>query len=187
VLADEIEKIKRRELIAALDDGERRVAETLGDLVVAPELAPGDPQLLAAWMAFCRDKSVRHAPARPWCVAAYLLERHHSGVVGQHIVSELEAISRLHDKFKLANPVATAIVSDALAQITDDQAPRSWTKDEQRSFWTLPPMAKSAIARRERERDAYLRRFQNEMVELRKLKPDTAEPVEQKEKEPTNG
>jgi hypothetical protein len=42
-------------------------------------------------------------------------------------------------------------------------------------------MVKSAIARRVRERETYLRRLQNEVAELRKLKPD-GESVEQKEK-----
>jgi hypothetical protein len=182
VLADEIEKIKQPELIAALDAGERRVAESLGGLIVAPELAPGDQQLLAPFVDWCARNSCRRCAAKPATVAAFVIHQRDSGVPPDHVVGTLAAIERLHDARRLANPVRTAIVSAVLSdeRIIYDR-PRSWRKEEMRDWSSLPPMIKAAITRRERERENYLRNLQNELAELRKLKPDTAKPVEQKE------
>jgi hypothetical protein len=179
MLADEIEKAKQRELVAALDAGERRVAESLGDLIAAPELAPGDTELLKPWLAFCKDRSIRYVPAKPWCVAAYLLDRHRGGLVEQQILAELSAIACLHDKFGLANPVVTAPVNVALGRITQVPTPYSWTKDEKRGFHTLPIVVRIAIGRRENERDKTLRNMQREVAELRKkqTKPEAAVPA----------
>lgn len=47
MLAEQIQKAKERELIAALDRGEALIAETLADLCTAPDPAPGDVELLA--------------------------------------------------------------------------------------------------------------------------------------------
>jgi hypothetical protein len=179
MLADEIEKAKQRELIAALDAGERTVAEALGDLIAAPELAPGDQELLAPWLTWCRDKSVRHAPAKPWCCAAYAIDRAKHGIDGQQIVSELRAISRLHFKFGLADPCSGPVIDRALQNIIPERPPRSWRKEEWSGWWSLPATTKAAIDRRERERETKLRQLQNEVAELKKklVQTDAAVPA----------
>lgn len=203
MLVAEIERQRQRDLIAALDAGERLVAESLGDLLTLtpPELDPGDQQLLQPWLTWCRDKSVRHAPAKPWSVAAYVLDRYRGNIVEEQIFTELAAIQRLHDKFGLASPVCTAPVQTALEKIavleharkidagekspTPNFAPRSWTKDAQRAFWSLPPFIKAAVGRREAERETYVRRLQNEVAAM-KHKSDTATKPVTTEKEKVN-
>jgi hypothetical protein len=147
-------------------------------LLIAPELDPGDVELLKPWLTWCRDKSVRNVPAKVWCVAAYVLDRHKQGAPESEIFDELGALERLHDKWRLPNPVTTAIVSAVLDTIIKDPAPRSWTKQEQEDWPLLPPTIKAAIARRERERDTKLRQLQNEVAGLKKqLKPDEPKAV----------
>jgi hypothetical protein len=190
MLAAEIEAAKQRELIAALDAGEKAVAESHAYLLIAPELDPGDVELLKPWLTWCRDKSVRSVPAKVWCVAAYVLDRHKQGAPESEIFDELGALERLHDKWRLPNPVTTAIVSAVLDTIIKDPAPRSWTKQEQEDWPLLPPIIKAAIARRERDRDRELRSCQNRAAEAeRKLKeiqkpgePKSAITTDEKEK-----
>jgi hypothetical protein len=180
--ASEIDRAKRLAEAAEFDRNEQALAKQIDDLCPPPELAPSDPELLQSWLAWCKEAGVRHAPARSWCVAVFILDRHKRGVTEQQIVSELEAIGRLHDKWKLSNPV-TGPAHMMLERIVSAPPPRSWNKEEQRSFWALPPTIKAAIARRERERETKIRQLQNEVADLKKqLKPDAAKPVEHKEK-----
>jgi len=172
VLAAEIEAAKQRELIAALDKGEKAVAESHGDLLIAPELQPGDVELLKPWIAWCRDKSARSVPAKVWCVAAYVLDRHKQGIAESQIFDELGALKRLHDKWRLPNPVMTAIVSAAIERITQTRPPRSWPKEDKALFATLPAQIRHRIAMREDQRDKELRRLQTEYdLKLKELKP----------------
>src|SRR6516225_358345 len=165
MLADEIQYAKRRELIAALDAGEAAVARSVADLCAAPEFEPGDAELLAPWLEWCRDKSVRHAPAKPWCVAAYLLDRHKS-VAEQKLLDELAAINRLHDHWKLASPV-TGPVNAALERVLTE-APRSWRRAEKWAWFQLTPAVKAAVKRRHDETETCIRNLQNEIARLKK-------------------
>jgi hypothetical protein len=177
MLADEIEKARQRQQIAALDSGESAFA----NFCVAAELARGDVELLKPWLAWCEEKSVRHAPAKPWVVAAFVLDRHQNGVALQSILDCLTAIERLHDHWRLANPVASLPVQEVLERIIDVPAPRSWTKDERRMFPLIPLPLREAVHRRDRDRELKIRQLQNEVADLKKqLKPD-GEAVEQKE------
>src|SRR5262249_44835197 len=45
---------------------------------------------------------------------------------------------------------------------------RSWKKAEKQAFVQLPPEVKSAIQRRDHEREVEVRRLQNELAELKK-------------------
>jgi hypothetical protein len=178
MLADEIEAAKRRAQIEAWDGGEKAVAESLGDLLVAPELAPGDQELLTPWLTFCRDKSIRHAPAKSWCVAAYVLDRHKQGIDVEQILAELNAITRLHSKFGLADPV-TGPAHLAIERIAEIKPPRSWPAADKALFTTLPAAIRFRILTRETQRDVGLRRLQSEYAEkLKALKTDEAKPVE---------
>jgi hypothetical protein len=172
MLADDIAKAKQRDAIAAFDAGERAVAESLGDLIVAPELEPSDGELLAPWLAFCKDRSCRHAPAKPWVCAAYALERHKQSIDVERMVTELHAITRLHSKFGLADPV-TGPVHLAVERIAKIKPPRSWPPEDKALFATLPALIRYRIETREQQRDTELRRRQNEYAEkLNALKPN---------------
>ena len=75
-----------------------------------------------------------------------------------------------------AAPPEEATGENADTDPADDQPsidpPRSWTKEEKEEFRTYPREAQEKIARREQERDAAIRRSQNEAAE--KLKGLTA-------------
>jgi len=188
MLADEILKAREKEQIAKYDAGEKAVAESLGDLLAAPELEPGDVELLKPWLSWCADKSVRSVPAKVWCCAAYVLHRHGQGIAEDKIFDELGAIERLHDKWQRPNPVASSIVDSAIEQITQTRPPRSWPAADKALFATLDPQIRYRILTRETQRDNELRRLQNAYAEkLKELKPnDEPKAVEQKEKEATN-
>jgi hypothetical protein len=174
MLAAEIEAAKQRELVAALNAGEQAIAESLGDLLIAPELTPGDVELLKPWLAWCRDKSVRSVPAKVWCCAAYVLDRHNRGVPESQIFDELRAIERLHSKWRLPNPADGAICKAAIERITQTRPPRSWPAADKALFATLDPQIRHRIAEREQQRDTELRRIQNEHAEKLKVKPNDA-------------
>jgi hypothetical protein len=184
VLAAEIEAAKRRAKIEALDHGEKTVAESLGDLFTAPELAPGDVQLLKPFIDWAAQRSCRYCPAKPPVVAAYVLDRHKAGVAEDQIFDELGALEHLHDRWGLPNPVKTAVVDAAIERITQTRPPRSWPAADKALFATLDPQIRHRIATREQQRDTELRRVQTELAEKRKaLKPnDEPKAVEQKEK-----
>jgi hypothetical protein len=179
MLAEEIEKARLRDLVAAFEAGEAAVAQSVADLCVAPEFEPGDAELLQPWLEWCRDKSVRHAPAKPACVAAYLLDRHKSGLAEQKLLDELAKIQLLHDHWGLPSPVTSALVSAALERVLD-KAPRSWRKDEKWAWFQLTPAVKAAVKRRHDETETYIRNQQNQIAELKKQleqKTETADSV----------
>jgi hypothetical protein len=179
-LATEIERAKQRAQIEEFDRNEKIVAEAMGDLCTAPELMPGDAELLQPWLTWCKEAGVRHAPAKPWCVAAFILDRHRHGADEQQIHAVLGAITRLHDRFGLANPVAGPVHA-ALYRIFEIYPPRSWPKEDKALWATLPALVRHRITSREAERDAGLRKKQNELAaKLKELQPnanDGATPV----------
>jgi hypothetical protein len=184
MIADEIGRAQRRAEAEAFDRNEQALAATVDDSVV--ELTPSDRELLQPWLAWCKDQGVRHAPAKPWCAAAFVLYQNNRGVAEPEIVAQCNAIARLHDKWRLANPIATHSVGIALERISKIEAPRSWTKEEKFAWSLLSPAIRTVIARRETERDRALRRIQNEAAALRKTK-DAARPVETAKKEIHHG
>jgi hypothetical protein len=80
-----IEAAKRRAEFEAFEKNERIVAEAMGDLCAAPELEAGDPELLQPWLTWCKEAGVRHAPAKSYCIAAFILDRHRHGADEQQI------------------------------------------------------------------------------------------------------
>jgi len=182
VLADDIARAKAK----ALDDGEAAIAQSVADLCAAPELTPGDIELLRPWLDWAKQHSVRHAPAKPYSVARFIIDLHKLGFE-EKISDALAAIERLHDKFGLSNPVLTAIVGAAVERVIPIKSPRSWPKADKALFATLPPQIRHRIEMREDQRDKELRRMQNEHAKLKELQPnDEPKAVEQKEKETTN-
>ena len=132
-----------------------------------PAVPSVDLRHFAAW---CANRKVRHHPAAPSTIAAFILDRHRAGESSAAILGQIEAIGALHD-VTIGNPVVTGIVAAALARIIGSQAqqpPRSWRKDERASFYFLPLWTQATIARREKERDRALRTAQNAAYEKHK-------------------
>jgi hypothetical protein len=96
----------------------------------------------------------------------------------------LAAVETLHAHHGLANPVKTPIVSKALEQHFQSEAPRSWPANEKALFAALPQTIQQIIGRRERDREREVRRAQNTAAELKKqLKPDAPQEAVTTEKE----
>src|SRR5262245_37572192 len=175
-LAETLESLKRRELAQRLDQGEADVlAKVAADLPQPPELDTPTREDLQPFLAWTTQASVRYAPAKPFVVAAYVDHLAATGISTATILRRVNAISALHDRYNLADPVRTTVVRTVLRDVVAGEPPRSWNKEEQKSFVQLPPEIQAAVARRERQREIELRRMQNELADLRKRLPADAE------------
>jgi hypothetical protein len=165
-LPEQLEAARQREQIAAWD---RREAELRKGFPARSLSVPVDIRdrfgLFEKW---CSDKSVRRLPAKPWVVAAFILDQTANGRDAQGCLALLAAIEAVHDVHSLSNPTATALVRSALESIIKSDPPRSWPEEDRASWATLPPDIRAIIARRENDRDRELRRKQNEISELKK-------------------
>jgi hypothetical protein len=178
-LSDAIQAAKIREW----DVHEQKLAAELKLHVPAPVLTADVLARVDIWAKWCASKRVRKCPGRPASVAAFLLEQNALGVSAQVEVSLLEAIEAIHNHHNLSNPCATPVVNAALDQIVKSVPPR-WDKDERAEWARLPPLVREAISRREKERDAAVRRSQNAAAEVRKKRHNGAdESVKYKEVE----
>jgi hypothetical protein len=191
-LNETLDAVRRREQAQRLDQGEAEVlAKVAADLPQPPELDNETLAALQPWLAWTTEKNCRHAPAKPFAVSQFILDQSATGATTEAILKQVEAIARLHDKFSLPNPCATAAARAALEREFNFDVPRSWTAAEKQTFLTLPAEIRAAISRREQDRETKLRRSQNEAAELRKqlrLSVDgTDKPVETSEKLHTNG
>jgi len=179
-LAETLEAIKRRELAQRLDAGEAEVLARTRELLL-PTPASFDEQTrsdLQPWLAWTTQASCRHAPAKPFVVAQFIREQAVTGVSTEALLRRVNAISVLHDKHNLADPVATTVVRAVLSEVVAVEAPRSWRKPEKEMFVTLPPDIRAAVARREHERETQLRRLQNEVAALKKTTANSTAPNE---------
>ena len=160
----ELERIKRNEQIAAFDKNERAMLEKLGPM---PRVDLAEHKtFIDLFIDWCSKNGVRHCVARPWVVATYLTEHVHRGE--EFALNVVNAIGALHDYHGQPNPAATRVVRAALDQIIKPEVPRSWTKAEKEMFSSLPPDIRSAINRRERQREWYVGQTRNELDQLRK-------------------
>jgi len=135
-----------------------------------------DPEraLLTPFIEWCRGLSVRHCPATPAVVAAFIQEYDWRGP--KIVVPMLRAIEALHDHHMVANPVATNVVKAAVAEMFSDdladliagfEAPKSWSKTEKKMFWILPKDIQQIVARREFQREQVISQALSEAGNLR--------------------
>jgi len=164
----------QNELNAAFENGERILASGLPFEQPKTPLAADVLDRLNRFLAFTKETCCRACPARPSSVAAFVIHEHGLGTPAQQILSLVEAIAAFHDHYGLAKPVATAIVRLALEEVIHIEPPRAWPKEEKAAFALLPPDIRNVIARRENERDAWLRRAQNKAAEERKASANGA-------------
>jgi hypothetical protein len=153
----------------AFDNGERLLAASLPFEWRPKELSHDQQHRFGVFVEFAKQKCVRACPAAPTSVAAFVIDRHSDGVPAQQILALLEAITAAHNYHgSLADPCAAQIVRQALGEVIHIEPPRSWRAEDKVLFATLDPMVRDVIARRESERDAWLRRQQNKAAEERK-------------------
>jgi hypothetical protein len=190
-LLTEIQKAKLREQLALLDAGEKALATELALVLpaVQSELTPEQRELFQIFAAWCDQKACRKCPAKPWALAAFIIDQEKLGVPAERILATIQAIEAAHDQHGLANPTATAVVRAAMDRILTVDPPRSWPKEDKAAFAMLPAGIREAISRRELQRDRDLRRRQNELAEEKKRLTNGADtkPVEHKEQELQNG
>jgi hypothetical protein len=143
-----------------------------------PQLDADAELHLAAFNRFCSQHGVRNCPARPQVVAAFIRAEEKFGTPPETIVLILSAIQLLHDRHGLASPIASAVVRAELERVLKTEAPRSWPRAEQLMFASLPPEIRAVVAKRERDRERWLRNKMNELAELkRQLTDGAAKPV----------
>ena len=158
-LLTEIERAKA----VAFDRAEDALAAEL-PACARPTLDPDARAALGGFVDWCAAVGVRHCPAKPSTVAAWVFQARPDAVL-----QTVHAIASLHDFYFKPNPTAAAQVRAALEDKLKIEPPRSWTKNEKVSFAQLPSDVRAAISRREQQRDRELRRLQNETAELRKI------------------
>jgi hypothetical protein len=183
-LVDQMDLVRKRELAAKLDQGEAEIHAKIADQLPRPaELDPETLEALRPWLAWTTARAVRHAPAKSFVVAQFVAEQSASGNSTNDILRQLDAVARLHDKFSLPNPVATAPVRAVLEREFAFDVPRSWTTPEKEMFVTLPAEIRAAVSRREKQRETEVRRLQNSVAELKRFQMTAPEskPVTTKE------
>jgi len=183
-LAQQLEAVRRRQEAEALDRGEADVLAQIATQLPQPEFLDDATRAdLQPFLNWTSQLNVRYAPAKPHVIAAYVLHEAATGASTADILRRVNAISALHDRHNLADPVSTAAARHALGQAIPSEPPRSWKKAEKAAFVQLPPEIKTAIYRRDHEREIEVRRLQNELAELKKA---TTAPEPVTEKEDTN-
>jgi hypothetical protein len=185
-LAEQLEIAKRQAEIRKLDSGDERVATELAQRIQLPveELSAELRARLDPFNRWAIAKQARRCPAKPTTVALFILEQADLGVPVQHILAQLDAIEKLHDRWSLSNPVRTAIVQGAaLATIIKVDPPRSWPREDKVRFAQLDPDIRQVIAEREALRDRALRRAQNQAAEAKKRHNGADETMKHKEVE----
>jgi hypothetical protein len=163
-LAAELQRADRQRQLAEYQKNETAMAERLA-LPAADPLTDAEWELLTPWVNWCAQRRVRNLPARPEVVASFISELAHREP--EYVASMVAAIGRMHTVHAaLADPTASRAVTFVLNQsVTPVEPPRSWPKAEKELFGSLPPQIKTIIAKREIEREAGLRRKQNELAE----------------------
>lgn len=123
---------------------------------------------LRRFAQWCAGKGLRHLPAKPATVGAWIANESAAGVSVERIEDSLRAIEIAHTNQNLANPVCCPAPRNELQKIIGTEGPRSWKKSERLLFASLPPEIRSVISRRARQDELTLRRLQNEVAALRK-------------------
>jgi hypothetical protein len=183
-ILSEIDRIKRAEQVAAWTASEAAMAERLaqgfellaaqGKLptdALAVELTPVESLLKQRFVEWCAENGVRNCPSRPSTVSTFLLDQ---SLEHEQALAALSAIGKLHDKFGLPNPCATAAVRTVLQTKLPGEQPR-WKKHELEIWAALPADIRAVIALRENQRGTEMRRVhselgkvKSELLELRK-------------------
>jgi hypothetical protein len=123
-----------------------------------PEFTPQDRLVVENFRVFCRAKGV-DAALQPVTVAAYLAAQSE-----RDIEPAMAAIQAWAHYYFQSDPCSSVPVRTVLERPLRIGFPRSWNKDERPLFAALPPEVRSVIYNREQQRDAALRRSQNEMA-----------------------
>jgi len=152
----------------------------LASQIITPQLDI-EAELFNRWIAFCRERGVRHLPGSPAVVAVFIHWLHANHTPQDIILKSLESISAAHSNSNLADPVPCAAPRQAVLDVMKLDPPR-WNKSEQLLWAALPPEVQAVISRRDKQTSTLIRRLQNENAELKKqlsekdIKDGTSDP-----------
>jgi hypothetical protein len=172
-------------LAAAIEKAHAANEEKLTRGIQIPVHIDADAELLLKpFVSFCSFNGVKHVPASPQVIAAFIRAEEKLCTPPERIAATTAAIELLHDKHGLANPVACAAPRTELERILKIEPPRSWPRPEQLIFAALPPEIRAIVGRRDKQRETALRRAQNEAAEAKRQSGSADKPAtEQKETE----
>lgn len=159
---------KRQEQIESWEKQEAALRASLG-ILGDSHAQPTAPEAITALTSFknwCVAKGVRHCPAKPATLAAFVLD--HASLGLEALSEVVEHIASAHDAFGFPNPVTTWIVNAAMDRVGQVEPPRSWPKEYKARFARLPVTLQRYVAAREEQRDKAIRRAQNEAADARK-------------------
>jgi hypothetical protein len=80
----------------------------------------------------------------------------------------VQEVSRAHYMHGLPDPTLGGPVAAAINDIAKIDSPRSWPKEDQLRFRTLPYDMQLIIGKREADRDKQIRHLQNELAQLKR-------------------
>jgi hypothetical protein len=104
--------------------------------------------------------------ATPAVVARFVKDIAPMGI--SRVWHAVQEVSRTHYTIGLSDPTLGGPVAAAVNEISKIAPPRSWPKEEQARFLTLPYDVQITIEKRERDRDNQVRTLQNEFAALKK-------------------
>jgi hypothetical protein len=156
---------------------ESQVYSALG----VPKVEPS-PEQLSIWRALeqhAARRVVRPFPSSPGIVADFL-----SSIADADLEAACSAIVAVHNSVGASNPCATIAVQTILERRLRAECPRSWSKEDRQFFVSLARETQVILTRRENERDAALRRQQQNELDKRKgVSRELAEALRRKQNE----
>jgi hypothetical protein len=113
---------------------------------------------------WCENRGLISCPASPETVALFTIQN--PTMPPEAMAALLEGITAAHQH--VGDPVSSWVVNRALETMFGEVSPpRSWKKEALRLWATLPYFSRSYITKREADRDAALRRSQNQLAEMK--------------------
>jgi hypothetical protein len=126
---------------------------------------------------WCALHGLQPIPSKPSDIARFISDCSQLGV--EKIWPVIEAISKAHINAELADPCCGVVLA-ALNSIAGVNPPRSWPKQEQIDFASMPYPLQVYVAGAEAKREKVLRRAQNEAAEAKKRSSPVATLLEQR-------
>jgi hypothetical protein len=120
-------------------------------------------EMFEKWAAL---NGIKAHGASPTIIARFVADIAPMGI--SKVWRAVQEISRAHYTIGLADPTLGGPVAAAVNEISKIAPPRSWPKDDQVRFLTLPYDVQIIVEKRERDRDNQVRTMQNEFSKLKK-------------------
>lgn len=121
---------------------------------------------MTMWEKWCALHGHQVVPASPTMIARFIVELSPLGI--DQVWPAVLEISRAHYCIGLPDPVASAPVSIEINKLSRISPPRSWPREEQIRFATLPYDIQAWLSKRQTHDDNLIRKLQNDNAELRK-------------------